>query len=80
MVGAIVGVYNLPQTSLKTLLDFDCQAPGNTGPRLRPSFLSVKRHAVDNMYTLLSIIPKKNGGVFKVEEKDILGQNNLNNP
>lgn len=47
MVGALVGLSNIPQPMITKVLDFDCtEAQGDVK---RDQFLSVKQHAVDKI-------------------------------
>ena len=47
MIGAFVGLSNIPHTMITKVLDFDCTEA--TGDVKRDEFLSVKRHAVDKI-------------------------------
>ena len=53
MVGAIVGINNIPDHMTKTLLSFDCLAPQTRNKR--PEFLSVRRYAVAGIERLLEL-------------------------
>lgn len=49
MVGGLLGVKNIPNDMLTTLLEFDCTEQKH----LRPDFLSVKHHAIPNIQRLI---------------------------
>lgn len=55
MIGALVGVGNIEEHMLRTLLTFDCTSEG----RPRPEFLSVQRHALKNIDKLIKARPLK---------------------
>ncbi len=40
MIGALVGIHNIPDRMINSLLEFDCTSKGI----IRPKFLSVKRN------------------------------------
>ena len=46
IVGALVGVKAIPLKNLNKLFKYDCTSTYLHGPQKRPSFLSVKSHAV----------------------------------
>ena len=49
MIGALVGIKNIPSNMIDALLSFDCLNNG----RRRPEFLSVMRHGLPNIQNLI---------------------------
>ena len=54
IIGAYVGIGNISQPHLTTLLEFDCVNDG----RQRPEFLSVGRHVIDLLNKLIDRRPQ----------------------
>ena len=60
MLGALLGLDNIPQHMIDKVLNFDCtKIPKNKQDfgKKRPKFLSTKIHLVKNITKLLSIRP-----------------------
>ena len=55
MIGALVGIGNVDEDMLRTLLSFECVMDGQR----RPEFLSVKRFGVKNIEKLIKARPQK---------------------
>lgn len=49
MIGALVGIRNIPQEMVKKVLDFDCMNPKSRVDCPRPEFLSVRTQGVKNI-------------------------------
>lgn len=64
MMGALVGIHNIPKHQLDKLMTFNCQNDG----RQRPEFLSVQKYAVKNIFELIRIRPGVNVKVFEGDE------------
>ena len=57
MVGALVGIHQVPTDMLSQLLDFDCSS--DQVAQQRPSFLSVRENALNNIEALISLRPQE---------------------
>jgi len=73
MVGALVGVHNIPEPMLLKVLQFDCtelrvDKQGNKVGRQRPEFLSVRKHSIENLKQLSMIIPVHKKGTIDVDK------------
>ena len=53
MIGALVGVQDIPQELLGKVLSFDCTTEGI----IRPSFLSVRENILNNIEALIALRP-----------------------
>ena len=53
MIGALIGIKEVPQDFITKLLDFDCK----TQQVQRASFLSVRENALNNIEALISLRP-----------------------
>ena len=58
MMGALVGIKEMPSKMYKKVLAFDCNNKQKIG-RSRPEFLSVKRHALHDIERLILCRPQK---------------------
>ena len=58
MVGALVGLGQIPEYMKNKLLSFDCEKPENGIPR--PNFLSVREHGIQNMERLIELAQRSN--------------------
>ena len=58
MVGAIVGMKQLPKYMLERVWNFDSEKDKLTDKK-RPDFLNVSKHTMTNIYQLIQIRPKK---------------------
>jgi len=61
MIGALVGMKEVPDHMLKTLLNFDCEQnynPFDDSGIKRPAFLNVSKHAIPLIKRLIEIRPK----------------------
>ena len=73
MIGALVGISGIPQPMVEKLLNFDCTEPkfirddGVACGIKRPSYLSIGRHALPNIQTLITHIPQ--GTDFIVDQE-----------
>jgi len=64
MMGALVGIHNIPKHQLDKLMTFNCRNDG----RRRPEFLSVQKYAVKNIFELIKIRPGLSVNVFEGDE------------
>jgi len=64
MMGALVGIHNVPKYQLNKLMSYNCQTDG----RRRPEFLSVRKYAVKNIFELIKIRPGSSVNVFDGDE------------
>lgn len=55
MIGAFVGIHEVPTDFLYKIIEFDCKNEQIT--LQRPSFLSVRENALNNLEALLSLRP-----------------------
>jgi len=55
MIGALVGINKIPEHMKQRVLEFDCTTQG----RFRPEFLSVKKHGLENIKSLISIVKNR---------------------
>ena len=55
LIGSAVGIKNIPKDMVNKLLSFDCTTEG----RIRPEFLSVKKHLLKNISKMITMIPSK---------------------
>jgi ADP-ribosylglycohydrolase len=55
LIGSAVGVKNIPKDMINKLLSFDCTTQG----RLRPEFLSVKKHLLKNISKMITKVPNE---------------------
>ena len=56
MLGALIGIKQLPEHMIKATLECDC-TKGVFGPR-RPEFLNVKKYGLENIKKLVACRPK----------------------
>lgn len=62
LIGALVGVSNIPEQMVKKIIQFDCvkvkkDKSGNNIGRPRPEFLSIKKHGIEFIKKLLRCQP-----------------------
>ena len=70
MIGALVGVSNIDEHMLRTLITYDCTKDGRT----RPEFLSVQRHALKNISKLIKSRPLKELVLVQEQPLNNIGQ------
>lgn len=67
MVGALVGIKEVPEAMLAKLLEFDCK----TQQVQRPSFLSVRENALNNIEALISLRPLQKLVIVETDKSEI---------
>lgn len=67
MVGALVGIKEVPEEMLTKLLEFDCK----TQAVQRPSFLSVRENALNNIEALISLRPLEELVIVETDKNQI---------
>lgn len=70
LVGALIGVNLLPLPRLTKLFAYDCSNPSAGGAARRASFLSVKKHAVALIETLLDARPQRRLVIIEEESPE----------
>ena len=54
MIGALVGITNIPDIAKQRLIEYDCTMTG----RIRSEFLSVRKYGIKNVQKLIELCSK----------------------
>ena len=66
MLGALVGLWGIPQNMVKNVVEFDCEAKIKNGlGKNRPNLFNMKKHLLPNIHKLIEMIPKEDIKVIK---------------
>jgi len=66
MLGALVGLWGIPQNMVKNVVEFDCEAKITNGlGKNRPNLFNMKKHLLPNIQKLIEMIPKEDIKVIK---------------
>lgn len=57
MLGALLGLHNIPVYMIDKVMSYDCTQPGQQNPR--PEFLSINRYALRHIEDLMNVRPDK---------------------